>query len=110
MFNNDNFDVCVLPLISKRSGEAVRNQYNIILTTSDSIHYIFQSYESKCAIVIYKNGHRTLVVYPEAFCSKTTSKYFHTWIQDKNLGFYYSLAKDYFKTHKEAKVYTMEID
>ena len=110
--NNNSFDVDVhvYPIISKRSGEVVRNQYNIILATSDSIYYIFQSYESKCAMVVHKNGHRTLVIYPVVFCSKTTSKYFYAWLQDKNLDFYYNLTRDYFKTHEEAKVYTMEID
>lgn len=78
MFNNNNFDVCVFPIISKRSGEAVRNQYDIVLTTYDITYHIFQSYETKCAIFTFDmpTTKKTLKVFKDAFLQPNHGKIF----------------------------------
>lgn len=114
MFNNNNFDVCVFPIISKRSGEAVRNQYDIVLTTYDITYHIFQSYETKCAIFTFDmpTTKKTLKVFKDAFYSQTTAKYFAQWLESMGFytGFYYDLAKKYFKANPNANEYVVEID
>lgn len=113
MFNNNIIDVYVDPIVSKRSGEAVRNQYDIILTTCDSIYHAFQSYETKCAILAFdvSTKKRTLKVFEDAFYSKTTAKYFTQWLEKVGLrsNLYYNLAKEYFKANQDAKEYVVEI-
>lgn len=114
MFNNNIIDVYVDPIVSKRSGEAVRNQYDIILTTYDFIYHAFQSYETKCAIFTFdvKTKKRTLKVFEDAFYSKTTAKYFAQWLDKVWLrsSLYYNLAKEYFKENQDTNEYVVEID
>lgn len=69
-------NIKVYPLHSPRTGEAVKNQYDIYdFTTGTSI---FQSYDTQCAS-LHKS---TLIVSKYAFCSVTTAKYFRIWAEN----------------------------
>lgn len=68
-------NIKVYSLPSPRTGEAVKNQYDIFdFTTKTSV---FQSYDTQCATL--KAG--KLEVSKWAFCSVTTAKYFRVWCE-----------------------------
>lgn len=68
-------NIKVFPLHSPRTGDAVKNQYDIYdFSTGTSI---FQSYNTQCATL--KAG--KLEVSKMAFCSVTTAKYFRVWCE-----------------------------
>lgn len=72
MFNSV---IKVFPLCSPRTGEAVKNQYDIYdFSTGVSV---FQSYDTQCATL---KGEK-LTVSKMAFCSVTTAKYFRVWAE-----------------------------
>lgn len=68
-------NIKVYSLKSPRTGEAVKNQYDIY--NFDTGKSVFQSYDTQCASL---HG-LTLIVSKWAFCSVTTSKYFRVWAE-----------------------------
>lgn len=74
----------VEPIVSPRSGRVVPNQYDLVTferleTWCRPLVAQYQSYDSLCAE--YSVEHDILTVYPSAFTSSTTSKYFHQWLK-----------------------------
>ena len=73
---NAPLNVHVFPIISPRSGEAVRNQYSILIPGK----VCFQSYESLIAVYDYESGQ--LILGRHFDYSVTTSKYLNAWLQN----------------------------
>lgn len=70
-------------MVSARSGRVVANQFNIsrFNEAGEAVEHVFQSYESECARLerIVEN-YWQLTIYPPAFYSRTTAKYFRAWL------------------------------
>lgn len=70
-------------LKSPRSGDSVRNQFEIYESTKKTTSYTFQSYNTIIAKVIYKNGEQIVVLDNDAlYYSRTTSKYLYQFLDD----------------------------
>ena len=68
-------------LTSPRSGESVKNQFEIYESTKKTTSYTFQSYNTIIAKVIYKNGKCILILDKKALhYSRTTSKYLYQFL------------------------------
>lgn len=75
-----NAKITASNLTSRRSGEAVRNQFCI--RTGTGHRTIFQSYKTVC--LVWDTCEKVLTVYPEAFnYSVTTSKYSRYFLEDE---------------------------
>tara|TARA_R100000908_G_scaffold64839_2_gene50255 strand:+ start:1298 stop:1615 length:318 start_codon:yes stop_codon:yes gene_type:complete len=70
-------------LKSPRSGESVKNQFEIYESTKKTTSYTFQSYYTIIAKVIYKNGEQIVILDKNALdYSRTTSKYLYQFLDD----------------------------
>ena len=70
-------------LKSPRSGDSVRNQFEIYESTKKTTSYTFQSYNTIIAKVIYKNGEQIVILDENAlYYSRTTSKYLYQFLDD----------------------------
>ncbi len=70
-------------LKSPRSGESVKNQFEIYESTKTTTSYTFQSYSTIIAKVIYKNGEQVVILDENAlYYSVTTSKYLYQFLDD----------------------------
>ena len=70
-------------LKSLRSGDSVRNQFEIYESTKKTTSYTFQSYNTIIAKVIYKNGEHIVILDNNAlYYSRTTSKYLYQCLDD----------------------------
>lgn len=78
----------VRPIISPRSGEAVRNQYSIEFPGGVA----FQSYDSLIAIFEREDGRLTLG--RDFDYSVTTSKWLHEWLRE-NFPFWDDIRSEY---------------
>ena len=68
----------VYPLLSSRTGEAVRNQYIV----RNGRTTVFQSYATTCAV--FDRSDKTLTIFPAAFyASRTTSRYFAQFLREE---------------------------
>lgn len=73
---NTPINVHVYPILSPRSGEAVRNQYTIKIPNK----VCFQSYNSLIAVYDIESKHLILGYHFDY--SVTTSKYLHEWLKE----------------------------
>ena len=70
-------------LKSQRSGDSVRNQFEIYESTKKTTSYTFQSYSTIIAKVIYKNGQQIVILDENAlYYSRTTSKYLYQFLDN----------------------------
>ena len=70
-------------MVSARSGRVVANQFDIsrFNEAGETVEHVFQSYESECARLERIDGNYwRLTIYPTAFYSRTTAKYFRAWL------------------------------
>lgn len=88
---NNNFDniknIFVIPCVSNRTGEAVKNQYVIKFNN----YIAFQSYDS--LIAVYDRDSNNLILGCDFDYSVTTLKYLHQFLYE----YCYSIYKDLIK-------------